>query len=857
MPAPLRSLTSVLLFTLLLSAAPLRAQELPLPLEMPLPGVEAYSEEIPKPEDVIGHQIGTRHTEPAQIAEYFRTVDEASDRVVVEQHARSYEGRPLLHAVVTSPENLDRLEDIREANLRLSEEPEAVSDSALRSMPAVVYMGYSVHGNEASGSEAAVLLLYHLAAGSGPAVQSVLDSTVVILDPMFNPDGRNRFTVWVNRNRGTVPVADPQDREHDEPWPSGRTNHYLFDLNRDWLPAQHPETKGRLELFHTWRPQVLTDYHEMGPDATYFFQPGIPSRTNPNTPQRNQALTGELATYHARALDEIGSLYYTRESFDDFYYGKGSTYPDINGAVGILFEQASSRALERETEDGVLVYPFTVRNQFVTSLSTLEGVVDGRAELLRHMRDFYRDASDFAGSSEVKAYVIALDGDRTRAQALAEVLQRHRIRLYELGQRFDAGDEAFEAGRAFVVPVDQQQARLVKSAMERTTQFQDSLFYDVSAWTLPLAFGVRYAELRQDPAPYLGEEIADVRMDGGEVVGGRSPYAYLMEWGRYFGPRALYTLQDAGIRPRLMTEPFSTVVDGLPRRFRRGTVVIPVQQADVPADSVHALVERVAEEDHVRLYAAASGLTPEGPDLGGRSAATLERPRVALLTGEGTSAYNAGEVWHLLSDRQRIPVSLLDVRSVDQADLSRYNTIVMAGGSYGDLPVEQVKAWVQSGGRLIALTSAVDWAVENDLVQLEEKEGTDLDSLFRDLPYEALDEATGAQYIGGAIFEAEADPTHPLAYGYGEAVPIFRSGETFYVPLEEAGANVLTYTERPLLSGYLSEERAEQVAGSAALVAHRCGEGNVILFAFNPNFRAFWYGTNGLFLNALFFGGAF
>ena len=857
---PQRSLLALLLTLLagtLFPAASVQAQDLPLSIDMPLPGVESYSDDIPTPEEVIGHQIGTRHTEPAEIVDYFRAVAEASDRVTLEEHARTYEGRPLIHAFVTSQENHGRLEAIREANVRLSEAPGEVTDSALATMPAVVYAGYSVHGNEATGSEAGVLLLYHLAAGNGPAVDSVLQNTVVILDPMFNPDGRNRFTAWANQNRGAVALTDPQDREHNEPWPGGRTNHYLFDLNRDWLPVQHPESKGRLELFHQWRPQVLTDHHEMGSDATFFFQPGVPSRTNPNTPAENQELTGEIGTYHARGLDRIGSLYYSEEGYDDFYYGKGSTYPDVNGAIGILFEQASSRALERETENGVLTYAFGVRNQFATSLSTLEAVVAMRERLLQNMQAFYEGASTFADSSDVKAYVISLEENRTQAQALAEVLQRHRIRLYEPGQRFDAGSEAYEAGSAYVVPVDQAQARLVKAAMERVTEFQDSLFYDVSAWTLPLAFGVRYAELQQEADPYLGAEIEDVQMDGGELVGGEAEYAYLMEWGRYYAPRALYKLQEVGLRPRLLTEPVSAIVEGAPRRFQRGTVAIPVRGSDVPADSVHALVQQIVEEDHVRIFAAETGLTPSGTDLGGRGTVVLDAPRVALLTGSGTSSYNTGEVWHLLSERFGIPVSLLDVQDVGGGDLSRYTALVMAGGSYGSLPAEDLKTWVQGGGHLIALTSAVEWAVENELADLEAIDSPDFDSLFQDFSYDELDEAYGAQYIGGSIFQTEADPTHPIAFGYGRAVPVFSSGEDFYQTSGSAGANVLTYADDPLLSGYLSEERGEQLPGSAALVAQRLGQGRVTLFAFNPNFRAFWYGTNGLFLNALFFGDAF
>lgn len=845
------------LLIMLLGTLPALAQRVPLALDMPVPGVTAYRDAIPTPEAVIGHVVGTRHTTPSQLVDYFRAVGAVSDRVVVRQHGRTHEGRPLIHAVVTSPENHARLDAIQAANQRLSDAPGAVRDADLAGMPAVVLMGYSIHGNEASGSEAALLLLYHLAAGDGPAVDEVLRNTVVLIDPSFNPDGRDRFADWVNRNRGAVPTADPQDREHNEPWPGGRTNHYWFDLNRDWMPAQHPESQGRLALFHTWRPQVLTDYHEMGGDATFFFQPGIPSRNNPNTPARTFALTGEIATYHARALDRLGSLYYTEESFDDFYYGKGSTYPDVNGAVGILFEQASSRALLTETVNGLLSYAFTVRNQFAASLSTLEAVVALREKLLRHQRDFYAEAPDVARQSAAKAYVVGYGADRTRAQALAQLLQRHRIRLYALGRDVEAlGGGRIEAGDGFVVPVDQPQARLIKGIMERTLEYQDSLFYDVSAWTLPLAFGVPHAELRQVPSGTLGAELGAVAFDGGAVVGGRSGYAYVMPWGRYFAPRALYRLQQAGIRPRLMSDPFSAPTPQGAVAFARGAVVIPVVQADVDAETVHRVVAEAAREDHVVFYAVTGGLTPEGPDLGSRGQTVLEKPRIALLTGPGTDSNNAGEAWHLLSERFRLPVSLLDVSDVGGADLRRYNVIVMAGGSYGGLPADALKGWVRGGGRVVGIEGGASWLVRNGLAELEAKD-VDLDSLFTDVPYAALPDAFGAQQIGGAILEARLDPTHPLAYGYGARLPIFRSGTTFFKPPKAPGTAVGVYTGQPLLSGYLSSVRRRQAEGAAALVAQRYGRGRVILMADNPNFRAFWYGTNGLFLNALFLGGAF
>lgn len=837
------------------------AQEVPLPLEVPLSGVTAYDSAIPKPEDVIGHQIGTWHTEPSHMVDYFEAVAAVSDRVVLQEYARSYQKRPLIHAIVTSPANHARLEAIRQANLRLSDTPSNVADDTLDDMPAVVYMGYSVHGNEASGSEAALLFLYHLAAGSGPAVASVLDDLVVIIDPNMNPDGRARFATWVNQNRGMVANTDPQDREHIEPWPGGRTNHFWFDLNRDWLPVQHPESQGRIELFHHWRPQVLTDFHEMGGNATYFFQPGIPSRTNPNTPALNQELTAEIATYHARALDNIGALYYTRESFDDFYYGKGSTYPDVNGSIGILFEQASSRALLRDTNEGVLDYAYTVRNQFLTSLSTVEALVNMRTQLLAYQRDFYAEAVEHARRNPVKAYVFGTERGHTRAQVLMHILQQHRVEVHRLARDVESEGKQFEAGEAYIIPMNQPQTRFIKAIMERTTTFTDSLFYDVSTWTLPLAFDLDYAELRQNASNYVGERVETVELDGGELIGGTSSYGYVMRWGRYFAPRALYKLMEAGIRPRLLNTPFTAIVGGEAMTFDQGSVFIATQTRDASAgavapEQVHALVRQIVDEDHVQVYAVDTGLTPDGPDLGGRLTSLLEKPEIALITGSGSSAYNAGEVWHLLNERFDIPLALLDASRVGSADLDRYNTIILAGGFYSGLSATALQEWVRDGGRLIASSSAVDWLRRNEMLSLEAKQ-QDLDSLFHDLPYNEVGSARGAQVIGGSIFEARVDQTHPLAYGLDATLPVFRNSNRFFEPSETPGTNVAVYTESPLLSGYISEEKLMLAPNSAAVVANRMGRGRVVAILDNPNFRAFWYGTNALFLNAVFFGGSY
>lgn len=835
-------------------------QKLPFPLDMPVPGVSSYDRSIPTPEAIIGHQIGTRHTLPHQVEAYFRAVAEVSDRVTLSVHGKTYEGRNLIHAIVTSPENQGRIDQIRSMNLRLSDDPENVSASDMDQMPVIVYQGFSIHGNEASGTEAAVLYLYHLAAGRGPAVDAALENAVVILDPMYNPDGRDRFTDWANRYRGAVPVSDPQDREHNEAWPGGRTNHYWFDLNRDWLPAQHPESQGRLEVFHSWRPQVLTDHHEMGTGSTFFFQPGIPTRNNPHTPQRTYDLTYAIAEYHAAGLDRIGSSYYTEESFDDFYLGKGSAYPDVNGSLGILFEQASSRALERESADGVLHYAFTVRNQFAASLSTLEAVVALRIRLLNSQRMFYVEAPEIAAQSDVKAYVISLAAARTRAQHLALVLQRHRIELYTLSQDVRIGGVLYTAGEAYVVPIDQPQARFVQAVMEKNLEYEDSLFYDVSTWTLPLAFDVRYGEYRSS-ADLTGERYHVNAPDGGGVAGGRASYAYLLPWDRYYAARALYRIMEAGFTPRMANDAFTTEAGGELRRFERGTIVIPVTSRVTPgsstgSDKLHELIEKIAEEDHVVFYSVSSGLTSEGPDLGGASMSTLTMPEIAILTGRGSSSSAAGEAWHLLSEKFRIPVSLLDMERVGRSDLDRYDVIVHPGGSLDSGGTDALKKWIQAGGRLIAMPSAISWARSSELLDLEPRT-QDMDSVLLALPFQDRSTARGAQGIGGSILELRLDTTHPLAYGLPEYLPVFRQGSTFYDVPDTPGAAFGIYSDRGIVSGYISAEKKEDLRGSAGAFAVSSGGGKVIAFMDRLSFRAFWYGTDRLFLNAIFFGGTF
>ncbi|CUV09020.1 Secreted protein containing N-terminal Zinc-dependent carboxypeptidase related domain [hydrothermal vent metagenome] len=849
----MKQFLSIYLFTFLFGQ-----QNIQLPMN--IKGVR-YNRSIPKPEEIIGHQIGTSHTRTDQVVDYFEALASRSNRIILNDHALTHEGRRLIHAIVTHPDNHENLETIREGNLKLSDKPNSMSDQDLNKMPLVAYLGFSIHGDEASGTEASLLLLYHLAAGSGKQIDDILKNTVLIIDPMFNPDGRDRFVNWVNGNRGRVPTSDTQDREHNQPWPRGRTNHYLFDMNRDWLPVTQPESNGRIKLFHHWRPQFLLDAHEMGSNSTFFFQPGISSRNNPNTPKGTLELANKLIPFHAKRLDSIQSMYYSQQSYDDFYYGKGSTFGDIHGSVGILFEQASSRALESETNQGRLVYAFTIRNHYMSTLGTLDGLVALRKDFLTYHRDFYATAPDAAKKNQVRGYLISLKQNRTRAQMLIQNLQKHRIVAHELKKSMTVKQTKFNPGEAVIIPSNQPQTRFLKGIMERMTTFEDSLFYDVSAWTLPLAYGVESYELKQNPNAYIGTQLGLVELDGGMLTGGKAKSAYLMKWDRYYAPKSLYSIMDLGIRPRLTTQAFSAVVDGKEVQFDRGTIVIPAYQRDADAtitqEKIHKMMIHLAKMDHVNIYASNTASTPSGPDLGGAYQGVLQKPKVAILSGDGTSSYGVGEVWHLLNFRMGIPVSLLNAKQLSARKLSKYNTIIVPDGFYSNLDstdIKTLKDWVLNGGTLIATQTGSRWVVNKKILNEKLKKGG-MDTL--DIPYEQAPMVTGAQRIGGSIFEVSLDNTHPIAYGYNKKTPMFRRGDTFFELSTSTAANVGRYTKNPLLSGYISEEKLKEIQNSASIIARRQGGGHVILFADNPSFRAFWYGSNGLLLNAVFFGQAF
>ena len=826
------------------------------PLDYYLPKNVNYNPAIPTPKSIIYHEVGEWHVTHDRLVNYMMALDAASDRISSKIIGYTYEGRPQLSLIITSPANHARLEEIRTAHVQLTDADKSANLN-IDNMPTVVWQGFSIHGNESSGSNAALLTAYYLAAAQGPAIDDLLNNVVIVFDPSFNPDGLNRFANWANMHKSKTLVTDPQSREFSEVWPGGRFNHYWFDLNRDWLPAQHVESQNRLQVFHSWKPNILTDHHEMGSGSTFFFQPGVPSRVNPNTPLKNQELTGAIGNYHAKFLDSIGSMYFTKEGYDDFYYGKGSTYPDINGGVGILFEQASSRGHAQETENGILSFPFTIRNQFVASLSTLEAAKSLRKQLLTYQRDFFKETAKEAESFAVKGYVI----DRAKMDGkyleFVKMLSRHHIAIKPLTSDCTIDGKTFKAGEADIVPTNQQQFKIIKTIFEKTFDYKDSLFYDVTAWTMPLAFGLNYAEVKTDIAPFInGKTMADANKTSADKIA-PSTVGYAINWNDYYAPKLVLNLQKKGINVKVATQKFTAETNEGKTSFSYGTIIIPVQSnGNNPARLNQMLNDHDASDmTYQNIQPLKTGLSAAGIDFGSGSMLPVKIPKVMMFGGNGTSATDVGEIWHLLDQRFNLPVSIVDVDRFGAINPSRYNVIIMVSGTYPGLDKDKLRSWVAAGGTLIATEDATKWLSTNGITKTLFRSADDKKDSTLNLPYYLRSDEQRAKDMAGSLFEAKMDLTHPLCYGYTQpTVSIFKSNTLFMDQNNDPYDSPVMYTDNPLQSGYLYRGYKEKIKNTAAINIESVGRGKVISMVDNLNFRAFWLGTSKMFMNAIYFG---
>ncbi len=822
------------------------------PVKTYLPAEQGYNSDITTPESVLGFDLGEQHPRHDQLSRYFQVLAQQSPRVMLEVMGQTPQHRSQQLITISAAENLANLEHI------LAKRHTPLTP--LVKEPLVIWLGYSVHGDEASGASAAMAVAYYLAASKAETIKSLLADTIIVLEPSLNPDGLDRFVNWVTTYGGTTTNTDANHMEHHQYWPTGRTNHFWFDLNRDWLLLTQAESQHRLPYFHRYQPHVLGDFHEMGANSSYFFQPGIASRTHALTPLRNTQLTRLLAKVHAKALDQAQELYYSGEDFDDFYYGKGSTYPDINGGVGILFEQASSRGKAQDTINGVLTFADTIKNQVITSLSTIEGAWQNKAALKKYRQNFYQQALTLASKEAFDGYLLRAGADQYRFKMFLHNLSQHGIKVYPLASDFRYKEQDYTAATSYYLPLEQPQYRMIQAIFSQSTQFKDNTFYDVSGWTLPLAMNIDFQQVTRT----WGLKISSKTWQMPAAVQSSftpNAYAYVFEWQDFMAPKLLQQLLSVGIQARVATKSFIQKIAGVKRVFKPGSILIAASWQQ-PAHWRKKLAE-ISRDQQVPVIALSSGLNLAGVDLGSNSFKVLNPVNVLLLGGTGVSQYEAGEIRYYLDNLLSIPVSVVEKPRLAQLDLSSYSHIILVDGHYHDLPaiaVQKVTTWLEQGGVIYAQKQATYWLAEQDLLKANFISKHQLGLLFDtdNLRYQDQAKLAARQRIAGAIFASQLDITHPLAYGYdSKDLPLFRNDTLIMKRPEQPFISVAHYTEQPLMSGYTDQNLVNSLAGSAAIIAHNVGQGRIIASSHNLMFRGYWLGSAKLLANSLFFAKSF
>lgn len=833
-------------------------------------------QEVPSPEQFLGYALGAHFTPHDRIVAYFQQVAKAAqDRMVLKEYGKTYEGRPLLVAFIASPENLKRLEAIRLNNLRLAgvlQDGVAPDESG----PVIVWLSYNVHGNEPASSEAAMKTVFELvsggagddevrAMGGGPAAW--LKNTVVVIDPCINPDGRDRYVDWYNGVVGLEPNPDPQAREHREPWPRGRVNHYDFDLNRDWAWQTQVETQSRLRQYNEWLPQVHVDYHEQGWNAPYYFAPAAEPYHDVITPwQREfQVLIGRN---NAKYFDRHGWLFFTKQEFDLFYPSYGDTYPTYNGAIGMTFEQGGIGAgLAVLTSDGdTLKLSDRLEHHFITGMSTIEVASQRAGQLLKQFRTYFADAVAHP-VGEFKAYVIRNDSTGDRLRRLEQFLDRNHIvwgnppiATY-LGLNYETGRMAqFKTTDGdIVIAANQPKSNLLRVLFERQSRISDSITYDITAWSVPFVYGLQayglnsYIEVHKPEADHVPQipELPD------------STYAYAVRWTGLNSAKFLSLLLQKGVKVRYAEQPFQSIG----ANFERGTLLIEhTGNGKLGREFWIRDLGRMISATRVSAVPITTGFMEKGADFGSDLVRIVHPPRVAMLTGDQVSAQDAGEVWHLFEQELHYPITLLNAADVRQVSLKNLDVLILPSGGYRVLEDKNVadglKNWVREGGRLVAMQDAVaalakgDWGIkekgsgagkEGEKGENEKKDDYSLIHRYGDRQREDVTNS-----VPGAIFRVELDNTHPLAFGYPDHYYSLKQDENVYEFIREDGWNVGVIRKDNYVSGFTGNKAKERLKDGVIFGVQDLGRGKVVFMADDPLFRSFWENGKLLFCNAVF-----
>jgi hypothetical protein len=832
----------------------------PKPINEILQQTVQYDSSIPTPVSVTGYELGEIIYTPDLHKDYIEALDAASDRVSVDTIGYSHFGRPIIRITITSERNQERLDEIRANQIALTQQG---ASPAGEDHPLLLQLTHGVHGSEPSSYDAALALMYYFAAAQSDSVNELLDEIVINQYVSINPDGTNRFAQWTNDHHAVAPVADPSHREHFYEWPWGRTNHYWFDLNRQWLPVTQPESQAIVRETHAWMPNLAIDFHEMGRNSTFFFSPGPLDGLHPLLSQDGLQLNIELNEALEDQLDSEGAVYVAEELFDDFYLGYGSSYPGLLGSIPYLFEQSSVRGIIQETEYGTLRYDDKIGEVSRVALALIRSAHTRRADLQAHLLNFYNESRQMAVNDPVRGYVFS-SSDHGRLNDFLEMLDVHQLEVRELNQTVRLAGQTFEPGEAYVVPVRQDQYRVVQGIFESEVIEDKTEFYDVSGWTQPMTYGLDYAVLRSGffSNALTGDIVSTI--DRSAPVPPQSDLAYVMKWDSYYAPRALYRLLNAGVRARVIPDETRIQTPTGEAEAGRGAIMIPVSGQPIAPDAIYDLIVKAAEEDSVTIHPATTASTAQGSDLGGFALSNVEKPVPLLISGRGTSMYSVGEMWHLLDHEMEIPTSMIDLSEFGRADLSRYTHIFVTNGNYSALNdhVDALKAWVRAGGVLVAHRAGARWAVENEFASaqwLSANEDESGSSNASPPSYKGIDAWDAEISISGALFNTDVDVTHPLAFGLrSDELPVHKIGSDAFAITNNPFASPVRFTQDdPILSGYASPDNRAALAGSGMMHAERVGSGSVILFSDNPVYRAYMKGSARLMTNTLFFGDDF
>jgi len=823
----------------------------------------AQAQSVTTPAAYLGYELGEQFSPHHRVVGYFERVSKESDRVHLMVYGRTNEGRPLVAAVVSSPENLATIRTIREDNLRRAH---LLDGEPTGTKKAIVWLSYNVHGNESSSSEAAMATLHRLADPTDDWTSSWLKHTVVIMDPMLNPDGRDRYVNWYNMVVGQEMDADPMAVEHDEPWPGGRTNHYYFDLNRDWSWQTQVETQQRLRLFRDWMPHVHVDFHEQGVDAPYYFAPAAEPVHEEVTPWQRE-LQQLMGRNHARYFDRAGWLYFTKESFDILYPGYGDSFPMFNGAIGMTYEQAGhSRAgLGIETALGdTLTLTDRLTHHMTAGLSTIEVSALHHERIVDEFAAYFdRALTDPPGA--YASYIVRASSPGRREARLAEHLDRLGIEYgraasdarvegmdYRTGRR---GRHAIAAGD-MVIPAAQPRAVLTRVLFDPEVVLSDTLTYDITGWALPFAYDVDAVAVSApvDMVPWSESRRSLTDFEG-------QPYAWVTSWDDAGDAAYLAALMKEGLVVRRNDNPFSVGATS----FDRGAVIVTRRNNEHHGDGLAGLLERLAAAHDQVLTPIPTGFVDTGNDLGSSRVRATQPLRIGMPYGSPLGSASIGEVWHWFDQVIDYPLTRFPADRFASMDLDAFDVIILPSSSYGSVlgeaGFEHLRDWVRSGGRVVAIERAATWLAGKGGMALSMKQrDPEPDSVrterARYQRYADRNRARAPESNPGAVYRVDVDATHPLAFGFGQQTFVLRDRSDHPALMTADGSwNVGVIQEEGRVSGHTGYRAEERLEGSLAFGVQSDGSGEWVFLMDNPLFRGFWQSGLQLFANAVFMAG--